>query len=197
MGAPGGADGGAAADRAGPWWRRRAVLVAGALVVLLVAAYPLVTWVHGRWLDALLTFRESGRRATVRVHDGCLHFWRDAPPRSSDVTVDYCGWRKPEGVAEWVPETREVLVLDRSGTRVVELVAFGMLPAGAASVRYTLPGGEVVETEARQRAGLDGPAFWVHLRGVAIPVDLTEVGGEPVFARFQVFDRAGDEIPVV
>jgi len=148
-------------------------------------------------VDPLLAYQEHGRSVTVRVHDGCLRYRRDVPPRSSDLVLDYCAWRKPEGVAEWAPQTREQLVLNPSGTGVVELVAFGMLPAGTASVRYTLPGGRIVEAPARLGEGLDGPAFWVHLRGVAIPVDLAEVDGEVAVARFQIFDRAGNEIPVV
>jgi hypothetical protein len=187
------------APESGPWWRRRSGLAtaAQAVVVALVLGWLLVGWVHDRVVGPLLAYREDGDRVTVRVHDGCLRYRRDQPPRTPDIVLDYCGWRRPEGVAEWVPQTRELLVLNRSGTRVEELVAFGMVPAGTTRVRYTLPGGEVVETEARQRDGLAGPAFWVRLRGVAIPVDLAAVDGEVAVARFQIFDRAGNEIPVV
>jgi hypothetical protein len=166
-------------------------------VAVQAALAGLVMAIHDRVVHPLLAYREDGYPVTVRAHDGCLRSRTTFPGRHGPRVLDYCGWRKPEGVAEWAPQTGELLVLDKSRTSVEELVAFGMLPAGTRSVRYTLPGGRVVETQARRHDGLDGPAFWIHLRRPGIPVDLTEVDGEVVFARFQIFDGAGAEIPVV
>jgi hypothetical protein len=190
------------AGRAGrdrPPWRSVWFLIAAACSVAAVLwlGYLGATWAYERVANPLLGYRDHGHRTTVRAHDGCLRYWHDQPPRTSDTVIDFCGWRKPEGAEVWVPHTGELLVTNQARTRVVELVVFGMLPAGTARVRYTLPGGEVVEPEVRQHDELDAPAFWLHLRRVDIPVDLADVGGEVTFARFQIFDRAGHEIPVV
>jgi hypothetical protein len=172
-------------------------LVAQVALVGLVLGYPLVLAVHDRIVDPLLAYRENDHPVRVTAHDGCLRYRIDLPGRQGNRVLEYCGWRRPRGVAEWAPQTRELLVLNEARTSVVELVAFGMLPPGTGSVRYTLPGGQVVETPARRRDGLDSPAFWIHLRAAGIPVDLAEVDGAAVFARFQIFDRAGRDIPVV
>jgi len=146
--------------------------------------------------DPLLSYEEDGHKIYVRPDDGCLVTWRQR--RQTDRKVlDYCAWAKPTGVDAWVPATKEFYRLDSGRRHVVELVAFGLLPDDASKVRYTLPGGEVVEADARRHEDLDRPAYWIHLKQVTLPVDLKTVDGEAVFTRFQVFDATGREIPVV
>jgi hypothetical protein len=147
--------------------------------------------------DPLMTVEDGGQQLEVRPADGCLATWHDRAGKTRKMVLDYCTWRRPQGVGAWVPVTKELYHLDAERRHVVELVAFGLLPDGADSVRYTLPGGEIVEAAARHHDDLDGPAYWIHLRQQAIPVDMAVTDGATVFTRFQVFDAAGQEIPVV
>jgi hypothetical protein len=169
-------------------------LCAFALCLVLI---PLGLNIRDATADSLLEYREDGLPVTVRTNDGCLTYRKERGGRAEPVTEKYCGWQRPEGAAERSPRTREWLVLDAARTHVVEVVAFGTLPDETRKVRYTLPGGEVVEPAVRRRDDLDQPAFWIHLTDVAIPVDLAVVGGEPVFQRFQIFEAAGHEIATV
>lgn len=172
----------------------------GAALVLLVVSLVLPGLgrrVAQSWQDPLLTFQDGDRTLELRPADGCLATWRHPSGRSRKMVLDYCAWSRPRGVDAWVPVTKELYRLDADRRHVVELVAFGLLPARAATVRYTLPGGEIVATAARRHADLDGPAYWIHLRQAAIPVDLSVTDGAKVFSRFQIFDPAGKEIPVV
>ncbi len=146
--------------------------------------------------DPLLSYEEDGYAIDVRPDDGCLVTWRQRQ-RSDRKLLDYCAWAKPKDVDAWVPATKEFYRLDKDRRHAVELVAFGLLPEDARTVRYTLPGGEVVEAEARRHEDLERPAYWIHLKQVRLPVDMKPVDGETVFTRFQVMDAAGQEIPVV
>ncbi|RSM63961.1 hypothetical protein DMB66_21770 [Actinoplanes sp. ATCC 53533] len=171
-----------------------AFIYALALTLVLV---PLALNVFEAVVDPLLEYKENGQKVTLRPDDGCLKYRRALGARAGTVTQRDCGWQRPEGVAEWAPQTRELLVLDPAKRHVVELVAYGMVPDETKTVRYTLPGGEIVEPAVRHRDDLDHPAFWIHLTRIAIPVDLRAVDGAPAFERFQIFDTAGNEIATV
>lgn len=185
-------------DRWRPLLRRlrswNTVVYAAALALVLV---PLAQTIRDAVVDPLLRYQENGHEVTVRPEDGCLEYKRGRGARAGFVTQWDCGWQRPEGIAEWAPQTRELLVLDDARQHVVELVAYGMVPDETRAVRYTLPGGETVEPAVRRRDDLDHPAFWIHLTGISIPVDLRLVDDEPAFQRFQIFDGAGREIATV
>lgn len=168
----------------------------GALALTLVLV-PLGARIRDAVVDPLLAYRENGQDVTLRPDDGCLVYRRIPGGRAASITQRDCGWQRPQGVTEWAPQTRELLVLDATRQHVVELVAYGMVPDETGAVRYTLPGGRTVEPAVRRRDDLDHPAFWIHLTGIAIPVDLRAVDGEPAFQRFQIFDGAGNEIATV
>jgi hypothetical protein len=171
-----------------------AFVYALALVLVLV---PLTLRIRDWVIDPLLAYRENGQDVTVRPDDGCLQYRRIRGGRAGTAISRDCGWERPRGVTEWAPQTRELLVLDPAKQHVVELVAYGMVPDETRAVRYTLPGGQIVEPAVHRRDDLDHPAFWIHLTKVAIPVDLRVVDGEPAFQRFQIFDGAGTEIATV
>jgi hypothetical protein len=189
------------------WTRVRGLGVLGKIQIALVSVIVVMLAVVlvpsiGRslaqsWQDPLLTFQDGDRTLEVRPADGCLATWHKPHRKTRKMVLDYCSWARPQGVDAWVPVTRELYRLDAERRHVVELVAFGLLPKDAVTVRYTLPGGEVVEATARRHADLDGPAYWIHLKQAAIPVDMTVTEGVTVFSRFQLFDAAGQEIPVV
>ncbi|WP_412735092.1 hypothetical protein [Krasilnikovia sp. MM14-A1259] len=154
----------------------------------------------GRWLNPpLISYRVGETRFEVDPVDGCLADWQRRQGHTVRKRSDYrsyCGWSRAAGGAAWVPATKEFLRLDAQQQHAVEVVAFGMLPDDAQRVRYILPGGEVVEAAAQHRDDLDHPAYWIHLDGVQLPVDLRTTGGRAGFAGMQVFDGAGQMIPV-
>src|SRR5690242_2644224 len=101
-------------------------LVYGAAATLVLVLVGLA--IRDAVADSLLEYREDGLKVTVGTDDGCLRYRKDRGGRSPDIRLKYCGWERPEGVAEWAPQTREMLVLDAARRHVVEVVAFGMLP---------------------------------------------------------------------
>ncbi|GAB1691795.1 hypothetical protein KRM28CT15_35980 [Krasilnikovia sp. M28-CT-15] len=149
----------------------------------------------GRWLKPPLFSYHDGSRVDVYAADGCL----DALTRKRrrDTVRHYCAWARPPEAGAWVPVTEQFYRLDDDRSHAVEVVAFGLLPDDARRVRYTLPGGQVVEATAEHHDALHHPAFWIHLTGLRLPVDLRATGGRAAFASLRVLDAAGQEIPVV
>jgi hypothetical protein len=169
--------------------------------VLLVVVILAVAFADdiGRRIDPPLISYEDvdGRRVDVDPADGCLDALTRTSRRSGDTVRHYCAWSRPPEAGAWIPVTEEFYRLDDERRHAVEVVAFGLLPDDAHRVRYTLPGGQVVEATAEHRDDLHHPGFWIHLTGLRMPVDLRTSGGRPVFAGFRVFDAAGQELPVV
>ncbi|WP_155373581.1 hypothetical protein [Catellatospora vulcania] len=170
-------------------------IVAGPLVLAMLAYIGWSVLIPGP--DPLLAYTERDHPVSVRADEGCLVYRRDIGGRSPDEVLTYCPARKPEGAHGWAPQTRETFVLDPSGRFATELIAFGLLPDGTVTVRYTLPGGHVIEAPTQAVPGLDHPAVLLHLRDARLPVDLAEVGGQPVMAGVQLLDASGQEIDIV
>jgi len=181
-----------------PWWRwlPDKVRVSG-LILLLFLGFLTVTSLARVATEPLMEYEEDGREVDVRVDGGCLIYWRYGAPRTRPTVLSYCGAVKPEGADGWAVQIGEMYVVDQSQRSVIELVAFGVMPDGVARVRYTLPGGHPVETDTRRVQDVASPVVLLHLRKVALPVDLTETDGRKVFVRLQLFDAAGQEVSVV
>jgi hypothetical protein len=174
--------------------------VSGVALVLFLASFvvpALVVGVREALVDPLLEYREHGQTVQVRTADGCLVYRKDTSSRGGDEVLTYCPARVPEGADGWAPQLRDFYVVDATGRTVTELVQFGIVPDQVARVRSTLPGGHPVETATRRVAGIGHPVVLLHLRRVALPVDLTETDGREVFVRLELFDSAGREVPVV
>jgi hypothetical protein len=147
--------------------------------------------------DPLLEYSEYTQTVKVRARDGCLIYHKDTASRGADLVLSYCPARIPEGAKGWAPQFRDFYTVDATQRTVTELVQFGMVPDAVVRVRFTLPGGHPVETATRRVTDLQHPVVLLHLRQVALPVDLTETDGRRVFVRLEMFDAAGREVPVV
>jgi hypothetical protein len=174
--------------------------VSGIAVMLFVACLVLPA-LPGAVADALeeplLEYRENGQTVQVRTGDGCLVYRKDISSRGRDEVLSYCPARVPEGADGWAPQLRDFYTVDATGRTVTELVLFGIVPDQVARARVTLPGGQTVEAATRRVADVRHPVVLLHLRHVALPVDLTETDGRTVFVRLELFDPDGREVPVV
>lgn len=174
--------------------------ISGVALVLFLAAVvvpALPRAVADALTDPLLEYRENGQTVEVRTRDGCLLHHKDTGSRSRDVVLTYCPARVPSGAAGWAPQLREFYTVDATNRTVTELVQYGIVPDRVARVRSTLPGGQAVETATRRVDDIRHPVVLLHLRRVALPVDLTETDGRRVFVRLELFDADGREVPVV
>jgi hypothetical protein len=161
------------------------------LVCLVVSGLP------GSIGEPLLEYRENGQTVTVRTRDGCLLYSKDTTSRGPDETLTYCPARIPAGANGWAPQLRDFYAVDASNRTVTEVAQFGVVPDGVTRVRSTLPGGQTVEATTRRVGDIRHPVVLLHLRRVAIPVDLAETDGRRVFVRLEMFDGTGARVPVV
>lgn len=193
-----------------PLWRRGVrwlrsladeLRVSGIAVALFLASFVLPAApgaVHDALVDPLLEYRENDQTVTVRPgDDGCLVYHKDTSSRGRDEILTYCPARIPEGATGYAPQFREFYTVDAAGRNVTELVIFGVVPEQVTRVRSTLPGGHPVEAGTQRVDDIAHPVVLLHLRHVALPVDLTETDGRRVFVRLQLFDASGREVPVV
>ncbi len=167
------------------------------VAVVQFLAYLVLSGLPGSVGKPLLEYREDGLTVQVRTRDGCLFYRKDTSSRGGDETLTYCPPRIPVGADGWAPQLREYYLVDAARRTVTELVLFGVVPDGVTRVRSTLPGGHVVEASTRRVGDIRQPVVLVHLRRVALPVDLTETAGRRVFVRQELFDAAGERVPVV
>jgi hypothetical protein len=183
------------------WWRRgQSVLdelrVTGVVLVLFLAGYIVPSTVADALTDPLLEYHENGQRVQVQTGDGCLTYRKDTSSRR-ELVLSYCPARIPDGGDGWAPQLGDFYTVDAASRTVTELVLFGIVPEQVVRVRATLPGGHPVETATRRVADIRHPVVLLHLRNVALPVDLTETEGRRVFVGLTLFDAAGREVPVV